>query len=49
MGALASDQKGVESTILKKLMPIVLIIAAVMGVVNFLIINLQPLFPGFVA
>jgi len=49
MGALASDQKGVESTILKKLMPIVLLIAAVMGVVNFLIIGMQPLFPGFVS
>ena len=49
MGALASDQKGVESTILKKLMPIVLLIALVMGIVNFLIIGEMPLFPAFVA
>ena len=38
MGALASDQKGVESTILKKLLPIVLIIALVMGIINFIVI-----------
>ena len=38
MGALASNQKGVESTILKKLLPIVLIIALVMGVVNLFVI-----------
>jgi len=38
MGALASGQKGVESTILKKLLPIVLLIAAVMGVINMLVI-----------
>jgi len=49
MGALASDQKGVESTILKKLMPIVLLIALVMGLVNFFIIGEMPLFPAFAA
>jgi len=38
MGALASDQKGVESTILKKLLPIVLLIALVMGIINFIVI-----------
>ena len=38
MGALASDQKGVEPTILKKLLPIVLLIALVMGVINFIVI-----------
>jgi len=38
MGALASDQKGVESTILKKLLPLVLLIALVMGIVNFIVI-----------
>jgi len=49
MGALASDQKGVESTILKKLMPIVLFIALIMGIVNFFIIGEMPLFPAFVS
>jgi len=40
MGALASDQKGVESTILKKLLPIVLLIALVMGVINMIAMHL---------
>ena len=39
MGALASDQKGVESVILKKLLPIVLIIAAVMGIINMIVMQ----------
>ena len=39
MGALASDQKGVESTILKKLLPIVLLIALVMGIINMIAMN----------
>jgi len=41
MGALASDQKGVESTILKKLLPIVLLIALVMGVINFVVMRVM--------
>jgi lactate permease len=39
MGALASGQKGVEPTILKKLLPIVLLIALVIGGINVLIMN----------
>jgi len=42
MGALASDQKGVESVILKKLLPIVLVIAAVMGIVNMIAMRVIP-------
>jgi len=42
MGALASNQKGVESTILKKLLPIVLLIALVMGIVNMLLVHFDP-------
>ncbi|MCL2404834.1 MAG: L-lactate permease [Defluviitaleaceae bacterium] len=41
MGALASDQKGVESTILKKLLPIVLLIALAMGIVNMIVMNIM--------
>jgi len=37
MGALASDQVGQESTILKKLIPIVLLIALTMGIVNYVL------------
>jgi lactate permease len=37
MGALASDQVGKESIILKKLIPIVLLIALVMGIVNYIL------------
>jgi lactate permease len=40
MGALASNQGGSESLILKKLIPIVLVIALVMGLVNFGILEL---------
>jgi lactate permease len=39
MGALASGQKGVESTILKKLLPIVLLIALVLGIINMIVIG----------
>ena len=41
MGALASDQPGPEtvSAILKKLMPIVILIAIIMGVINFFVIQ----------
>jgi len=39
MGALASNQKGVESTILKKLLPIVLLIALAMGIVNMIVMR----------
>ncbi|MCL2187883.1 MAG: L-lactate permease [Defluviitaleaceae bacterium] len=42
MGALASNQKGVESTILKKLLPIVLLIALAMGIVNMLLVHFDP-------
>ena len=41
MGALASDQKGVESTILKKLLPIVLLIALVMGIINMIVMQIM--------
>ncbi|MCL2689203.1 MAG: L-lactate permease [Chitinispirillia bacterium] len=39
MGALASDQNGQESVILKKLIPLVLIIALVMGIVNYVLLE----------
>ncbi|MCL2412026.1 MAG: L-lactate permease [Treponema sp.] len=39
MGAIASKQVGQESLILKKLIPIVLLIALVMGVINLLLIG----------
>jgi lactate permease len=39
MGAIASNQKGQESLILKKLIPLVLLIALVMGIVNFGMMN----------
>jgi lactate permease len=39
MGAIASNQKGQESSILKKLIPIVLCIALVMGVLNFVLLQ----------
>ena len=39
MGALASGQSGQESAILKKLIPLVLVVALVMGVVNFVLIK----------
>jgi len=41
MGALVSDQVGRESTILKKLIPLVLLIALAMGIINY--ISLQVL------
>ncbi|MCL2089422.1 MAG: L-lactate permease [Oscillospiraceae bacterium] len=37
MGAIAANQKGKESQILKKLIPIVMLIALVMGVINYII------------
>jgi lactate permease len=39
MGALATGQNGEESKILKKLIPIILIIALVMGIINFVLIG----------
>jgi L-lactate permease len=39
MGALATGQNGEESKILKKLIPIILIIALVMGIINFILIG----------
>jgi lactate permease len=39
MGAIASNQKGQESLILKKLIPLVLLIALVMGIVNFIFLE----------
>ena len=39
MGALASDQSGQESLILKKLIPIVLTIALAMGIVNLILLE----------
>jgi lactate permease len=39
MGALATKQTDKVSTILKKLIPLVLIIAFVMGIINFIVIN----------
>jgi lactate permease len=39
MGALASDQVGQESAILKKLIPLVLLIALAMGGVNYIILR----------
>jgi len=38
MGALASGQEGKESLILKKLIPLVLLIALVMGIINFILL-----------
>jgi lactate permease len=38
MGALATGQKGQESVILKKLIPLVLIIALIMGITNLVLI-----------
>jgi len=39
MGAIATKQEGKESLILKKLLPCVLIIAFVMGIINFVLLN----------
>ena len=41
MGALATQQGGVESKILRKLIPIVLIIALVMGIVNYILLEVM--------
>jgi lactate permease len=41
MGAIASKQVGQESVILKKLIPLVLLIALVMGIINFIILEVS--------
>jgi len=40
MGALASDQSGQESVILKKLIPLVLLIALAMGIINYVLLEI---------
>jgi len=40
MGALAGGQQGNESTLFKKLIPIVVLIALAMGTVNFALLEL---------
>jgi lactate permease len=40
MGTIATNQKGQESAILKKLIPVVLLIALFMGIVNFILLDI---------